>query len=465
MSFDPQLCRNESEVESKLIVNYLLPKLGYSPDTWHQEVSFGRIRLDFLAFAIQKIPFVLDANSPLGVVMEAKHPGQNLDRHLHRLRRYLTSLNLRYALLTNAKEIRIYERYNDQIKLIFMCFGEEVDNYIDEIKSLIGRDSLKEKPTENFSVALKSENEQLKETVQISQPNPENRKNNTMKTIAVYHNKGGVGKTTTVVNLAAALRKKGKRVLVIDLDSQANTTFALGLAKFQDEEDDNLKDSNIYHVLKEKNKYLITDVSRESQFNNPELDLIPSHITLMWYERELFEIDAAKTRLTNKLKLDEDNYDIVIIDTPPSLNLYAKIALITAEYLIVPSDLKPFANEGLRNVKNFVEEINEFRVAIGKPLINIIGVLPSKISTNNKFVEYTLPRREAMIPERYQLPVMNTRIYERDVLAKCLENTVTVGELEIPDPRSVIDYNPDSDSAQEFERLANEVMEKIGIHQ
>ena len=61
LSFDPNLCRNESEVESKLIVQYLLPKLGYAPDTWHQEVTFGSIRLDFLVFATQVVPFVLDS--------------------------------------------------------------------------------------------------------------------------------------------------------------------------------------------------------------------------------------------------------------------------------------------------------------------------------------------------------------------------------------------------------------------
>jgi hypothetical protein len=64
LSFNPELCRNESEVESKLIVQYLLPQLGYSPDEWYQEVAFGSIRLDFLAFATQVIPLVLNANFP-----------------------------------------------------------------------------------------------------------------------------------------------------------------------------------------------------------------------------------------------------------------------------------------------------------------------------------------------------------------------------------------------------------------
>ena len=106
MNFDPEFCRNESEVESKLIVQYLLPKLGYTPDTWHQEVTFGKIRLDFLAFAMQKIPLLVDANSPLSVVLEAKHPKQNLNRHTRRLKRYLLSLNVRYGLLTNGRGIQ-----------------------------------------------------------------------------------------------------------------------------------------------------------------------------------------------------------------------------------------------------------------------------------------------------------------------------------------------------------------------
>ena len=143
MSFNPELCRNESEVESKLIVQYLLPQLGYTPDTWHQEVAIGSIRLDFLAFAVQVIPFMLDANSPLSVVMEAKHPKQNLNNHLPRLRHYLTTLNTLHGLLTNGKEIRIYQKSKDDIQLVFQCNGEEVDTKIDKIKDLIGINSLK----------------------------------------------------------------------------------------------------------------------------------------------------------------------------------------------------------------------------------------------------------------------------------------------------------------------------------
>ena len=449
MLFNSALCRNESEVESKLIVQYLLPQLGYTPDTWHQEVAFGSIRLDFLAFSVQTVPLVLDADSPLSVVMEAKHPNQNLDHHVLRLRHYLTSLSVRYGLLTNGKEIRIYERKGVEIHLVFQCSGDQVEEKIEEIRGLIGRESLK-----NREFINKFEVEELKF---------ESSKECCMKTIAIYHNKGGVGKTTTVVNLAAAIRKKGKRVLVIDLDSQANTTFATGLIKFDDEEFDDIKDANIFHVLHTEDFAPVSEIARESNFCNPSIEVLPAHIDLLKQETELNDLDYSRLILIEKLEEVKDKYDIVLIDTPPSLNLYAKIALITADYLIIPSDLKPFANQGLTNVKDFVKSINAFRKQIRKSPIEILGVLPSKISTNHRFVQSTLKNRLEKIPKKYEIEMMDTVIYEREDLAKCAEKVLSVGDLEIPDPISVIDFKPDSLSAKEFELLAIEVLQKTGL--
>lgn len=447
------MCRNESEVESKLIVQYLLPQLGYTPDTWHQEIAVGSIRLDFLAFAAQVIPFVLDANSPLSVVMEAKHPKQNLNNHVPRLRHYLTSLNVRYGLLTNGKEIRIYQKSQYDIQLLFQCSGKEVEAKLDNIKRLIGRDSLREGQLVD------------KPEVQIIENNLnfETKRQHSMKIIAVYHNKGGVGKTTTVVNLAAAIRKKGKRVLVIDFDSQANTTFATGLVKFDDEEFDDIKDSNLLQVLQSEELYPISEVARKSNFCNPEIDVVPAHINLMRNETELNALDGSRLILIDKLEYVKDKYDVVLIDTPPSLNLYARIALITSDYLIIPSDLKPFANQGLTNVKEFIKGVNTFRKQIRKPPIEILGVLACKISTNNQFVKHTLPKRLEAIPKRYNLQVMDTVIYDRDDLAKCAEKSLIIGDMEIADPMSVLDFKPDSIAAQEFELLAIEVLQKIGL--
>ncbi|MEH2128411.1 AAA family ATPase [Nostoc sp.] len=457
MPFNPELCRNESEVESKLIVQYLLPQLGYTPDTWHQEVAIGSIRLDFLAFAAQVIPFVLDANSPLSVVMEAKHPKQNLNNHVLRLRHYLTSLNVRYGLLTNGKEIRIYQKLQYDIQLVFQCSGKEVEIQLDKIKSLIGRESLKE-----GQLVDKAE-VQIKNNL-----NFETKREHSMKTIAIYHNKGGVGKTTVAVNIAAALRKKGKRVLLIDIDSQANTTFAAGLIKFQFEEDDNLRERNVYHLLESGDFNFIPEVVRTSDyFNNPEIDIIPSHITLIESQDKLNKILASRSRLVTKLKRVENNYDIVIIDTPPSRDLYAEIALIATDYLIIPSDLKPFANQGLPTVKNFVNQINESREMMGKPPISIMGVLASKISTNAKFLQYNFPKQREVISERYQLPLMEAVIYDRTALSECMNQTILVGDLEYPDPKSIIKFAELKTSAQisaeEFNVLADEVIRKMGV--
>ncbi|MBN3879892.1 MULTISPECIES: AAA family ATPase [unclassified Nostoc] len=459
MPFNPELCRNESEVESKLIVQYLLPQLGYTPDTWHQEVAIGSIRLDFLAFAAQVIPFVLDANSPLSVVMEAKHPKQNLNHHVPRLRHYLTSLNVRYGLLTNGKEIRIYQKLQYDIQLVFQCSGKEVESNLENIKSLIGRDSLKERQLVD------------KPEIQINENNLnlETKRQHSMKTIAIYHNKGGVGKTTVAVNLAAALSKKGKKVLLIDIDSQANTTFATGLIKFQFDEDDDLREQNVSCLLESSDFNFIPEIMRQSHFfNNPEIDVVPSHINLIDKQDTLTRIGVSKSRLILKLKNVEKNYDVVIIDTPPSRDYYAEVALIASDYLIIPSDLKPFANQGLPTVKNFLKQINEFRELMGKLPIKIIGVLASKISTNPKFLQYTFPKQRSVISERYELPLMEAVIYDRTSLSECMNNTITVGDLEYPDPKSVIKYAESKinaqQSAMEFEMLAKEVLEEIGVN-
>ncbi len=460
MFFYPELCRNKSEVESKFIVHYLLPKLGYSPDIWHQEVAVGIIRLEFIAFATPVIPFVLDGNLPMSVILEAKHPNQNLNNHVRRLRRYLVSLNIRYGLLTNGKQIKIFESVKEDIQLVFQCSGKEIEARIDEIRTLIGRDSLKEILPEEPSEVQKPQTTTL--TPQYN-PSFETQSQHPVKTIAVYHNKGGVGKTTTVVNLAAALRKKGKRVLVIDLDSQANTTYATGLIKFDREEVDDIKNCNILQVLQSEEFSLIPEVVRQSQFNNPEIDVVPAHINLMQYENELGQIDYSNMSLIKKLKAVEHQYDVVLIDTPPSLNLYAKIALITSDYLIIPSDLKPFANQGLLNVNNLIKQVNIYRKFISKQPLQILGVVPCKIPTHGKFLQYTLPRHIEAIPKRYGLNVMDTVIYQREELSKCIEPSQVVGNMQIPDPRSVFDYKPDGDSAKEFELLAIEVMQKIGM--
>jgi cellulose biosynthesis protein BcsQ len=286
-----------------------------------------------------------------------------------------------------------------------------------------------------------------------------------MKIIAIYHNKGGVGKTTTTINLAAAISKKGKSVLVIDLDSQANSTFATGLVKFDDEEYDDIQEANVLHILQSEEFYSISEVARKASFCTPEIDVIPAHIDLMKLEAELNALDYSRLILLEKLEEVKEDYDVVIIDTPPSLNLYARIALIASDYLIIPSDLKPFSNQGLTNVRDFLKVVNGFRKQIRKKPVEVLGVLASKISTNSRFVQCTLKARIEKISNRYGIQVMDTIIFERDDLAKCAEQVIYIEENEVPAPLSVLDFKPNSLSAQEFEYLAKEVLSKIGLSQ
>lgn len=111
--YNPENCRNEAEVESKFIVYYLLPALGYDPSNWYQEVTVGRLRLDFLASANT----ANQQSNRRQIVIEAKHPQQNLDRHLRKFRQYIETVQAQYGLLINGREIRVYERCGNTIEL------------------------------------------------------------------------------------------------------------------------------------------------------------------------------------------------------------------------------------------------------------------------------------------------------------------------------------------------------------
>ena len=157
------------------------------------------------------------------------------------------------------------------------------------------------------------------------------------KVIAIANQKGGVGKTTTAINLAASLSVLEKKVLIIDADPQANTTSGLNFAP------DNDQQRTLYEVM--IGKIDITDALIQTEIAN--LHMIPSHINLVGAEIEMLEADGREMLLKNALAPIRDNYDYIIIDCSPSLGLITVNTLTAANSVIIPVQPEFFALEGL----------------------------------------------------------------------------------------------------------------------
>ena len=154
--------------------------------------------------------------------------------------------------------------------------------------------------------------------------------------IAIANQKGGVGKTTTAINLSACLAEKGQRVLVIDIDPQGNTTSGLGIAK------DNV-DNTIYEVMLQEID--ISDAICKDIFEN--LDIIPSNVNLAGAEIDLIDIENREYILKNAINTVRNNYDYVILDCPPSLSMLTVNAMTAADTVLVPIQCEYYALEGL----------------------------------------------------------------------------------------------------------------------
>lgn len=253
------------------------------------------------------------------------------------------------------------------------------------------------------------------------------------KCIAIVNQKGGVGKTTTSVNLAASLAFYGQKILLLDLDPQANATSGLGFDKRSIEK-------TIYHVL--SGSQTILETIQKTAIQN--LDIIPSHIDLIGAEIELIQSIGREQILKTSLQQLASSYDFIFMDCPPSLGLLTLNALCAAQAVLIPIQCEYYAMEGLSQLMDTIQRVQK----ILNPQLQIEGVLMTMFDSRIKLSNDVVNEIRKVFGEKvYQsLIVRNVRLAESPSFGK---------------PIFVYDFA--SRGSQAYLQLAKEFMQRNGI--
>lgn len=251
------------------------------------------------------------------------------------------------------------------------------------------------------------------------------------RVIAVLNQKGGVGKTTTAVNVAAYLAKSGQKVLLIDLDPQGNATSGLGIDKLS-------ISGTTYQVLVEHAS--IESVAIQTDF--PGITLIPTNANLAGVEVQLAITDGRELRLREFLNNSTLDYDIILVDCPPSLGLLTVNALTAATDVLIPVQTEYYAMEGLGQLIQVIQRVQHGL----NPTLQIVGVVMTMYDSRTSLSE--------------QVKAEITRVFGDLVFKTVIPRNVRLAEAP-SHGKPIIQYDKWSKGARAYKNLAKELKERI----